>query len=67
MSDAAVVHVEHIRVEIDGRMTTGQIGGGQPVRRDAEAVEDAGCRQHERASADRRHARAAPGRTPYGA
>ena len=31
--DAAVVHVEHVRVEGDGRMTTGQVGGGQPVRR----------------------------------
>jgi hypothetical protein len=65
--DAAVVHVEHVRVEIDGRMTTGKIGGGKPVRRGAEAVEDAGGRQHERAGANRRHAGAALGRPPDGA
>ena len=33
--------IEHVRVEIDGRMTTGEIGGGQPMRRGVEAVEDA--------------------------
>jgi short chain dehydrogenase len=65
--DAAVVHVEHVRVEIDGRMTTGKIGGGKPVRRGAEAVEDAGCRQHERPRTNRRHAGAALGRPAYGA
>jgi hypothetical protein len=37
-------------------MTTGKIGGGQPVRRGAEAVEEAGGRQHERAGANRRRA-----------
>jgi hypothetical protein len=65
--NAAVVDVEHVRVEIDGRMTTGQFGGGQPVRRGAEAIEDAGGRQHERAGANRRHAGAAIGRPTYGA
>jgi len=37
--DAAVVHVEHVRVEIDGRMTTGKIGSGKPMRCGAQAVE----------------------------
>ncbi len=64
---AAVVHVEHIRVEINRRMTTGEIGGGKPVRRGAEPIEEAGCRQHERAGANRRHASAALGRPTYGA
>jgi len=63
--DAAVVDVEDIRVEIDGRMAKGKIGGGQPVGRGAEAVEKAGGRQHERAGANRRHAGAAPGRPAY--
>ena len=59
--------IEHVRVEIDGRMTTGEIGGGQPMRRGVEAVEDAGGCQHERASANRRHAGTALGRPTYAA
>src|SRR6185503_18166486 len=63
--DAAIVDVEHVRVDIDGRMTMGKIGGGKPVRRGAEAVEEAGGREYERAGANRRHAGAALGRPTY--
>src|SRR5882762_848633 len=48
----AVVHVENVRVDIDGWMTTGEIGGAEPMRRGAESVEDARCGQDERAGAD---------------
>jgi len=48
-------------------MTTEKIGGGQPVRGGAQAVENARSGEHERARANRRYAGAAPGCAPDGA
>jgi hypothetical protein len=49
---AAIVDVEDVRIDLDAGMTAGEIGGRKPVRRSAEPVEHASCRQHKRAAAD---------------
>ena len=51
--DAALVDVEHVRVDLDRRVPRGERGGVVPVRRRAPAVEHAGGGEHERAGADR--------------
>ena len=50
--DAPVLHVQHVGVDVDRGVHRGHRVGVHPVRRRAAAVENAGCREHERAAAD---------------
>lgn len=53
--DAAVLHVQHVRVDIDVGVHLGHGAGIAPVRRGSTAAEHPGGRHHERPAADGQH------------
>ena len=57
--NSAVVHVQHIGIDIDFREAVGEFVSGQPMRRRFETIQRSGTSKQERASANRSHSGAA--------